>query len=111
MHRYDNKHSRGNKALFGAIIVVIGLALLIKKLGIIPYFDLHITWPVILIIIGFFIGIKNGFRNNAPFVLIAIGVFNLIPATPSRISRNGKSQSSLDPFSFFSKSIRLLRKL
>lgn len=81
MPRYDNRHSsRGNKALFGALIVVIGLALLVKKLGILPYFDFHLTWPVILIIIGFFIGLKNGFRNSAPFILIAIGVFNLVPA-------------------------------
>lgn len=71
---------RGNKALFGFIIVLVGVGLFLRQTGLIPDFDINVTWPIILIAVGLFIGVKNRFSNNAPYILIAVGVFNLIPA-------------------------------
>ncbi|MBS1782254.1 MAG: hypothetical protein JSS78_04245 [Bacteroidetes bacterium] len=72
--------SRSNKGLFGVIIVLIGVGLLLEKLGLLPQFDIQVTWPLVLIAIGLMIGIRNRFSTPAPFILLAIGVFNLIPA-------------------------------
>ncbi|RYZ50735.1 MAG: hypothetical protein EOP49_13365 [Sphingobacteriales bacterium] len=58
---------------------MIGIALLLKKLGIFPYFNFRETWPFILIAVGLFVGIQKKFTNNAWWILILIGVFNLIP--------------------------------
>ncbi|MBS1589306.1 MAG: hypothetical protein JST52_06790 [Bacteroidetes bacterium] len=72
--------SRSNKALFGVIIVLIGAGLFLEKIGLLPHFDFEITWPLVLIVIGLLIGVRNRFSTPAPYILLAIGVFNLIPA-------------------------------
>lgn len=76
---YSNER-RSGKVVFGVIVILIGLAIFLKQIDMLPYLNLRITWPVILIIVGLFIGIRNKFNSNAPFILIAIGVSNLIPA-------------------------------
>ncbi len=75
--RYYKRH-RGDGSTFGFIILIIGVLLLAHHLGW-HYFHYYVIWPAILIALGIFIGVKNRFRNNAPFILIAIGAFNLIP--------------------------------
>ena len=67
-----------NRILFGLIVVLIGVLLMLKTMGIMP-FSLRLSWPVILIVVGTLIGIKNGFRNNVWWILIAVGVAHLIP--------------------------------
>ncbi|HTN36013.1 MAG TPA: DUF5668 domain-containing protein [Arachidicoccus sp.] len=66
-----------NKALIGLFIVVIGIVLLLRQ---IPPFndympDWLFTWPMILIIIGAFIFLKNGFGGLPPII---IGIFFLL---------------------------------
>lgn len=65
--------------MFGLIILLLGVALLLKKMGIFPYFCFRVYWPVVLIIIGFFVGIQKKFTNNAWWILMLIGAMNLIP--------------------------------
>lgn len=72
-----NRHDH-NKGWFGFIILIVGLAIMGQQFGW-PFISLKHTWPVLLIIIGLVIGIKHRFRNNAPYILIAIGIANLIP--------------------------------
>jgi predicted membrane protein len=76
-YRYG-RHRRRDHGTFGFVILIIGLLLLSHHLGL-YYFHYHILWPVILIALGLFIGIKSKFRNNGPFILMGIGVLNLIP--------------------------------
>jgi predicted membrane protein len=80
MSHYGNQKHRGNKALLGVLIVLVGLLLFVRQIGLLPDLNLHLTWPVILIAVGLFIGIRNRFSSPAPFILLAIGIFNLIPA-------------------------------
>lgn len=66
-----------NKALVGIFIVVIGIVLLLRQ---IPPFDQYLpawlfTWPMILIIIGAFVFLKNGFGGLPPII---VGVFFLL---------------------------------
>lgn len=66
-----------NKALIGIFIVIIGVVLLLKQIpaigGYLP--DWLFTWPMILIVIGAFIFLKNGFGGLPPII---IGLFFLL---------------------------------
>ncbi len=82
---------RKNFRIFtGVIIVVIGLVLLLKTLGIFSFFHIYSMWPVFMILVGLLIGIKHNFRNNAWWVLILVGIFNLIP--PFQIGNHSSSE-------------------
>lgn len=66
-----------NKGLGGIFIVLIGVVLLLRQFA--P-FDTYLpewlfTWPMILIVIGAFIFLKNGFGGLPPII---IGVFFLL---------------------------------
>ncbi len=67
------------KALFGLIILLLGVGLLLKTMGLFSFLRISITWPVILIAVGFFVGVQKKFTNNAWWILILIGAINLIP--------------------------------
>ena len=53
---------------------------LLKQIGLIPMLDFRANWPLVLIAVGILIGVRNRFSSPAPFILIAIGIFNYIPA-------------------------------
>ncbi|MBV9986176.1 MAG: hypothetical protein JO301_00740 [Chitinophagaceae bacterium] len=60
----------------GLILVIIGGALLVQKMGI----DLPswlFTWPMILVLIGLITGLKHGFRNPSWLIFIGVGGFFL----------------------------------
>lgn len=65
-------HNRHGHIWTGLIIVLIGIAALLKAVAVpLPYW--LFTWPMILIIIGFISGVKCGFRNFSWFFLMLIG--------------------------------------
>lgn len=78
---YNNfrDHNRGGRVFFGIAVALVGIVLLLKSVGMLP-FAFHFTWPIILIIVGVLLAVKNGFRNNAWWILILIGTAHLIPA-------------------------------
>ncbi len=68
---------KNNNKTLGILVLIIGVLLLLKQAGI--YFPYWIfSWPMILIAIGFVIGIKSGFRNTGSLVLLIIGSFFLL---------------------------------
>lgn len=75
---YDRNRG-GNKLFGGVILLLIGVLLLLKKLHMFPYFDWHTIWPVVVILIGLFIGIQKRFRNHAWWILILVGGAHLVP--------------------------------
>ncbi|MFI5131644.1 MAG: LiaF domain-containing protein [Chitinophagales bacterium] len=68
---YQNSHRRGS-IWTGVFIIVIGVAALIKAsvFGIPAWV---FSWPTFLIALGFFIGIRHGFRGAAWFILMIVG--------------------------------------
>lgn len=69
-----NTNSRSNRVFGGLILLIIGLGFLLRNLGF--YFpDWLFSWNIILIIIGFFIGVKRNFRGAGWLVLIIIGLY------------------------------------
>ena len=73
------EHRQRSRMFFGIGIAVVGILLLLHTMGLLPYFTLQDSWPIILIAVGTLIGIKNGFRRNAWWILIIVGILNLVP--------------------------------
>jgi predicted membrane protein len=74
----DNKlnNREGGRVIAGLILVGIGAAFLLRNTGfILPYW--LFSWPVILILVGVYSGVKHNFRNNSWLILIGIGGFFL----------------------------------
>lgn len=75
----DDKHiSRANSRIWVALtLMAVGAALLLQQLGFpLPYW--LFTWPMLLIVIGIFMGFNHGFRGGAWAIMIIIGGFFLI---------------------------------
>lgn len=77
--KWEEKRRRQNPnshLWLGAILIVVGIAALAKAAFLdLPYW--LFTWPMILILIGIFSGIKHNFRNNAWWILMLIGGYFL----------------------------------
>jgi predicted membrane protein len=74
-----NNNGTNNSRLFaGLFVIAIGVLFFLKQSGfaIFPYW--LFTWPMILIIIGLFIGVKHGFRGAGWIVMLIIGSFFLL---------------------------------
>ena len=74
MHCRNSKNSR---IVLGALIILIGIVILSKRLGlfVLPF---HM-FPLILIAIGIYSGVKHRFRNFGSWALIALGVLFAVP--------------------------------
>lgn len=68
-----------NRSVIGMIILIAGVLLLMNRFSFsfIPHFVF--SWPLILIVIGFVLGLRDGFKNNKWWVLILIGGVFLMP--------------------------------
>lgn len=68
---YKKNHSSG-KVLIGFILLIVGILSLIKTLGF--YIPGWMTsWPMLLILIGVYSGLRNRFRHPASLILILTG--------------------------------------
>lgn len=73
--RIENR-SHSSRAWPGLFIVVVGVVLLMRQLGFMfPYW--FFQWPMILIAVGFFVGIRHGFRGLGWAMLMFIGALFL----------------------------------
>jgi len=71
------KNRDGGRAIAGLLLVGVGAALLLRNMDF-PFFPYWIfTWPMILILVGIYSGVKNNFRNNSWIILIGLGIFFL----------------------------------
>lgn len=70
------RHNRSSKLIMGVILFLAGLALLAYKMGA-PLPAGLFTWPMILIIIGLAIGVKDRFQNPGAWIMLLIGTIFL----------------------------------
>jgi hypothetical protein len=83
MRRYaDPAERRRGKMIGGLVLAFLGSLYLLRELDILPFFSLHTIWPFALIGVGLMIALKNRFRNHAWWILIFIGVVNLVDDFP-----------------------------
>lgn len=76
MYNYHNKRRNGN-VFIGIVIVAAGILFLLRQFNVI-HFGFQI-WPLFLILIGVMSGIKHQFRRAGAYILIAIGLANIVP--------------------------------
>lgn len=69
---FDDRGIRSSRIPTGLLLLVIGFLLLAYKMGA-PIPDWIFSWPMILIVIGLFIGVKSKFENPGAFIMILIG--------------------------------------
>jgi len=71
---------KNNNIAGGLVLVLIGIVILIKNLpGMAVYFpEWLLTSPVLLMVIGIFVGVKHNFRGAGWLVLILIGGYFLL---------------------------------
>jgi predicted membrane protein len=77
MEQNPYTHRKSNRIGSGMFLILIGILLLAYKMGA-PIPGWLFTWPVILIVIGLFIGIKSQFRNPGGYIMIVIGTIFLL---------------------------------
>ena len=70
--RYQGRYSGSSRVWMGLIFLLIGIAAILK-LEFFPEIAWLYDWPVILIILGLFIGIRHNFRHASWFILMLIG--------------------------------------
>jgi predicted membrane protein len=75
--QHYRKFRKGSNILPGLFILAIGGLLLMRQMGFFfPYW--FFTWPMLLIAIGVFVGLRHGFRGGGWVILILIGGIFLI---------------------------------
>ncbi len=73
----DSPKGFGGRAGAGMIILIVGAALLARSFDVqLPHF--LFTWPMLLIVIGLFIGVRHRFKNWAWLFPFGIGVVFLL---------------------------------
>jgi predicted membrane protein len=78
MNNEFSKGSNNSRVLAGLLLLIIGVLFFLKQAGfaLFPYW--LFTWPVFLIALGVFIGVKSNFRGAGWIVLLIIGSFFLL---------------------------------
>lgn len=71
---WAERRQRGRR-FFGIFIAGFAVYIMLKMFGVLPpiFYSIHFGWSLILVVIGLFIGVKSGFRNNAWWILMLIG--------------------------------------
>ena len=80
MNQIIEKNQGRSRAIFGIVLLLLGLVLIANQFDIIPYQirDVIFTWQSILILIGV-VMLSRKEKNFAGYILIGVGVFFLIP--------------------------------
>lgn len=68
--RYE--HSPMGKALGGIILLTVGAVLMARQLGVV-FPDWLFSWPVLVIVIGIYVGARHMFRNPGWIIMVAVG--------------------------------------
>jgi predicted membrane protein len=82
LENYDDRRPSGinNKLIIGVLLVLIGIALVIRNSGIFPDFidDVIFSWPMLLVTIGFIMTLGSN-EKTAGIIVMSVGGFFLIP--------------------------------
>src|SRR5690606_37674664 len=72
-----NRYSQNNNFTLGLVILLIGLFILLRRLGFF-FPDWLFSWPIIFIVMGLVILIKNSFQSGLGFLMLLFGSFFLV---------------------------------
>ncbi len=74
----NDRGPRRNKALAGMVLLIVGFVVLIHQLNFFFFPYWLFSWPMILIVVGLYLGARHNFRNAAWMILVIIGGLNLL---------------------------------
>jgi len=81
------KSNNNGRVVAGFILILVGAAYVMRNMDF-PFPDWLFSWPTILILAGFYTGVKHNFRNNGWIILTGLGLFfmveNYFPDIPTR---------------------------
>ena len=77
MHNFRSSNKKSGKALVGLFLLGLGFILLLRTLDLYFIPSWIVSWPVFLILIGVFIGSRQGYNRPSAFVPIIIGIIFL----------------------------------
>jgi len=77
MQNFNSSHKKSGKTLVGLVLLGLGFVLLLRTLDIYFIPSWIFSWPVFLILIGVFIGYRQGYNRPSAFMPIAIGALFL----------------------------------
>ncbi|MGP8217677.1 MAG: LiaF transmembrane domain-containing protein [Bacteroidia bacterium] len=66
-------HSGAGRFFGGLIILAVGIVLLLKQVGTVVFPDWLFTWQMLLVVIGFYSGVRHGFRLGGWIILMLVG--------------------------------------
>jgi predicted membrane protein len=77
MQNFNSSNQKSSKALVGLVLLGLGFILLLRTLDIFFIPSWIFSWPVFLILIGVFIGSRQGYDRPSAFMPLAIGALFL----------------------------------
>jgi len=77
IERKWGKRRSENRILAGLMLLIVGGLLLLNALHIILFPSWFFTWPMVLIAIGLFSGLRHNFKGGFWIILLLFGVFSL----------------------------------
>lgn len=76
-NKWEHMHSTKGRIFSGIFVVIIGVVLLAKQMGVeLPQW--LFTWEMLIVVIGLYTGIKHDFKHISWLILVAIGGILLI---------------------------------
>ncbi len=76
--RRNGFHPSGGNVLVGILVMAVGFVLLMRQLDFVFFPSWLFSWPMILIVIGLFIGAKTKFTNVGWLIMVLLGSFFLL---------------------------------
>ena len=76
----ENPNRHSGRVIAGAIIVVFGCLLLIDQFDLVLIPGWIFSWPMLMIAIGLYIGVKHNFQNLSWLILMLVGSAFLLNA-------------------------------
>jgi len=74
---FEKKYNRSGRALGGLVVVAVGVILLLKQMSLVIFPYWLFTWPMFLIVLGLYIGLRHRFRSWGGWLILMFigGVF------------------------------------
>lgn len=70
---YYNRKARKGRMFAGTIILIVGILLLLRAMNMVLFPGWLFTWPVLVIVLGLFSGIRHGFKSGFWVLPVLIG--------------------------------------
>jgi predicted membrane protein len=70
--KWDHMHSTKGRIFSGILVVAVGVVLLLKQFGV-QFPSWLFTWEALIILSGFYVGIKHDFKHISWLIMVLIG--------------------------------------